>query len=61
MFFTPERRSAMAARSGSGPLGAVAHAAWLGQPAHASALPALSLPVPGQSAEKIEQNRKEIR
>ena len=44
------RRAAMAARSGSGPLGAVAHAAWLGQPAHAASLPARSLCVPGQSA-----------
>ena len=44
------RRAAIAARSGSGPLGAVAHAAWLGQPAHAASLPARSLSVPGQSA-----------
>ena len=34
---------------GSGPLGAVAQTFWLGQPAHASALPACSLAVPGQS------------
>jgi len=49
MFLTPERRSAMDARSGSGPLGAVAQAAWFGQPAQASALPAFSLSMPGQS------------
>lgn len=31
-----ERRSRMAGRSGSGPLGAVAQICWLGQPAQAS-------------------------
>jgi len=35
---------------GSGPLGAVAHADWFGQPAHAADFPAVSLEVPGQSA-----------
>ena len=50
MCFTDASRSAMAARSGSGPLGADAQAAWLGQPAQAAALPASSLCVPGQSA-----------
>lgn len=40
----------MAARSGSGPFGADAQAAWLGQPSQAAALPASSLAVPGQSA-----------
>jgi hypothetical protein len=44
-------RAAMAARSGSAPFGAVAQAAWLGQPAQASAFPARSLSAPGQSAE----------
>uniref|UniRef100_A0A0A8XQ26 Uncharacterized protein n=1 Tax=Arundo donax TaxID=35708 RepID=A0A0A8XQ26_ARUDO len=38
----------MASRSGSGPLGAVAQICWLGQPAHASAFPAVSDCVPGQ-------------
>ncbi len=35
---------------GSGPLGAVAHACWFGQPSHAEDFPACSLLVPGQSA-----------
>ena len=43
-------RCSMAMRSGSGPLGAVAHISWFGQPAQAADLPALSLLVPGQSA-----------
>lgn len=34
---------------GSGPLGAEAQICWFGQPAHAVALPASSLCVPGQS------------
>lgn len=32
----------MSGRSGSGPLGPSAHTDWLGQPSHASALPASS-------------------
>lgn len=36
---------------GSGPLGAVAQICWLGHPAQASALPASSDCVPGQSAQ----------
>ena len=40
----------MASRSGSGPLGAVAQISWLGHPAQAADLPAVSLLVPGQSA-----------
>jgi len=51
MCLTEERRWAMAARSGSGPLGAVAQASWLGQPWQASVLPACSLSVPGQSVD----------
>ena len=43
----------MATRSGSGPFGAEAQADWLGQPAHASAVPAASLSVPGQSVEQL--------
>lgn len=35
---------------GSGPLGAVAHASWLGHPAQLAALPASSLSVPTHSA-----------
>lgn len=34
--------------SGSGPLGAEAHIAWFGQPAHESAFPAASDSGPGQ-------------
>lgn len=34
---------------GSGPLGSEAQICWFGQPAHAVALPAFSLCVPGQS------------
>lgn len=45
-------RAAMAARSGSGPFGAVAQAAWFGQPAQASAFPACSFSAPGQSADR---------
>lgn len=48
-------RSAMAARSGSGPLGAVAQMDWLGQPAHAAALPASSLEAPGQPEQRQDQ------
>lgn len=43
-------RCSMATRSGSGPFGAVAQISWLGHPAHAADLPAVSLLVPGQSA-----------
>ena len=43
-------RSSMATRSGSGPLGAEAQAAWFGQPSQAAAWPACSASVPGQSA-----------
>ena len=43
------KRAAMAATSGSGPFGADAQAAALGQPAHAAAVSAVSAPVPGQS------------
>ena len=46
----PFMRSSMATRSGSGPLGAEAQAAWLGHPSQAAAWPACSAPVPGQSA-----------
>lgn len=47
------KRAAIAATSGSGPLGADAQAAALGQPAHAAAVPAVSAPVPGQSVRVV--------
>lgn len=37
---------------GSGPFGRLEHVTWLGQPWHALAFPASSLPVPGQSSRK---------
>ena len=43
----------MARMSGSGPLGAVAHISWLGHPAQAADLPAVSLLVPEQSAREV--------
>ena len=48
--FTSRRRSATATTSGSTPLGAVAHACWLGHPAHAAARPAASAFVPGHDS-----------
>ena len=45
-----DMRSSMRACSGSGPFGADAHAAWLGHPWQASAVPASPADVPGQSA-----------
>jgi len=44
----PARRAVMRGISGSGPLGAEAHIAWLGQPAQESAFPAASDSGPGQ-------------
>lgn len=44
----PERRAVIAGISGSGPLGAEAQMAWLGQPAQESAFPAVSDSGPGQ-------------
>ena len=46
--FMPARRAVMRGISGSGPLGAEAHIAWLGQPAQESAFPAASDSGPGQ-------------
>lgn len=46
-------RRSIAMRSGSGPFGAVAQISWLGHPAHAADLPAVSLLVPGQSAPDV--------
>lgn len=46
--FTPARRCDIRGMSGSGPLGAEAHIFWLGQPAHESAVPAVSDSGPGQ-------------
>lgn len=43
-----ERRAVITGMSGSGPLGAAAQMAWLGQPLHASLLPAWSDSGPGQ-------------
>lgn len=43
---TVDMRFFTAGRSGSGPFGAVWHASWFGQPAHADALPASSDSVP---------------
>jgi hypothetical protein len=45
---TEERRAVMMGMSGSGPLGAEAHIAWLGQPAQESAWPAVRDSGPGQ-------------
>lgn len=42
------RRAVIIGISGSGPLGAAAQMAWLGQPLHASPLPACSDSGPGQ-------------
>ena len=44
----PARRAVMAGMSGSGPLGADAHIAWLGHPAQESAVPAAADSGPGQ-------------
>jgi len=44
----PERRAVIAGMSGSGPLGAEAQMAWLGQPAQESACPAEADSGPGQ-------------
>lgn len=49
LFFTSANRSFTSSMAGSGPFVAPdAHRFWLGQPAHADALPASSLRVPGQ-------------
>jgi hypothetical protein len=45
---TEARRAVMMGMSGSGPFGAEAHIAWLGQPAQLSALPAWRDSGPGQ-------------
>jgi hypothetical protein len=50
------RCCAVAGLPGSGPLGAEAHTDWLGQPAHADALPASSLCVPGQSVKDTKHD-----
>lgn len=44
----PARRAVITGISGSGPLGAEAHIAWLGQPSQESAFPAASDSGPGQ-------------
>ena len=44
----PDKRAFIRGISGSGPFGAVAHMDWLGQPAHASPLPARLDSGPGQ-------------
>lgn len=46
--FTSFKRAEMREMSGSGPLGAEAHIAWFGQPAHESAVPAAWESAPGQ-------------
>ena len=53
-------RCSMARRSGSGPLGAVAQISWLGHPAQAALLPAVSLLVPGQSAAAQKRHGKHV-
>lgn len=50
--FTVSMRARTRARSGSGPLGAVAHICWLGHPSQAEALPAVSLSVPLRKSNK---------
>ena len=45
---TEASRAVMRGMSGSGPLGAEAHIAWLGHPAQESALPAVADSGPGQ-------------
>lgn len=54
LFWTCSKRSFTRRTAGSGPrVTPDAHICWLGQPAHADTFPAVSLPVPGQSVNKL--------